>query len=63
MRDCIVWVAVRMRIHRDLPKCALQVLGRRLPSDSEHLVVVALDRHSLIIGFRCRLYRPAAVQP
>src|SRR5205814_3779525 len=40
----VVGVAVRMRVHRDLAKRQLEVLGRALPPDPEHLVVVALDR-------------------
>src|SRR5437016_9376096 len=45
VRDGVVRVAVGVRVHRDLAKRPLQILGRRLPSDAQDLVVVALDGH------------------
>src|SRR5207248_5588145 len=44
VRHGVVGVAVRMRVHGDLAKRQLEILGRALPPDPEHLVVVALDR-------------------
>src|ERR1700682_1791823 len=42
-RDGVVRIAIGMRVHGDLPKGALQVLGRALPGHTQDFVVVALD--------------------
>jgi hypothetical protein len=45
MRARVVWIAIGVRVHGDLAKGSLELVRRRLPSDAQHLVVVALDGH------------------
>src|SRR5216683_224901 len=45
-RDGVVRIAVGMRVHRDLAKRALQVLGRALPGHTQDFVVVAIGCQS-----------------